>query len=176
MYFMLCPLAVKFDDRLWALQTVWIQMRPHKMKELIRDPNCFDTQIMYQQKNALQFLKERKNRNIYSSWTVSCQSQPIVICKQLGSRSRVTQPLTWIQAIWYFGQYFYQLWKTLKKHLENWSRQDIYQTTFIASIRMKSCVFQLEVKVSTDLWVNQRNQTDSPLILVQSINQRWVIM
>ena len=36
----LSPLAVSFEDRWWPLQTIWIQMKPHKMWGFIWDPNC----------------------------------------------------------------------------------------------------------------------------------------
>ena len=36
----LSPLAVNFEDRRWPLQTIWIQMKPHKMWGFIWDPNC----------------------------------------------------------------------------------------------------------------------------------------
>ena len=36
----LSPLAVNFEDRWWPLQTIWIQMKPHKMWGFIWDPNC----------------------------------------------------------------------------------------------------------------------------------------
>ena len=32
--------AVNFEDRWWPLQTIWIQMKPHKMWGFIWDPNC----------------------------------------------------------------------------------------------------------------------------------------
>ena len=36
----LSPLAVNFEDRWWPMQTIWIQMKPHKMWGFIWDPNC----------------------------------------------------------------------------------------------------------------------------------------
>ena len=36
----LSPLAVNFDARWWPMQTIWIQMKPHKMWGFIWDPNC----------------------------------------------------------------------------------------------------------------------------------------
>ena len=35
----LSPLAVNFEDCWWPLQTIWIQMKPHKMWGFIWDPN-----------------------------------------------------------------------------------------------------------------------------------------
>ena len=36
----LSPLAVNFEDRWWPMQTIWIQMKPHKMWGFVWDPNC----------------------------------------------------------------------------------------------------------------------------------------
>ena len=36
----LSPLVVNFEDRWWPLQTIWIQMKPHKMWGFIWDPYC----------------------------------------------------------------------------------------------------------------------------------------
>ena len=36
----LSPLAVNFEDRWWPMQTIWIQMKLHKMWGFIWDPNC----------------------------------------------------------------------------------------------------------------------------------------
>ena len=33
-------LAVNFEDCWWPMQTIWIQMKPHKMWGFIWDPNC----------------------------------------------------------------------------------------------------------------------------------------
>ena len=33
-------LGVNFEDQWWPMQTIWIQMKPHKMWGFIWDPNC----------------------------------------------------------------------------------------------------------------------------------------
>ena len=43
----LSPLAVNFDDRWWPTQTIWIQMKPHKMWGFIWDPNCLTFRLYY---------------------------------------------------------------------------------------------------------------------------------
>ena len=44
------PSAANFEDLWWSLQTIWIQMRPHKMWGLIWDLNC-ETQRLSISKN-----------------------------------------------------------------------------------------------------------------------------
>ena len=58
----LCPTAAKFEDRWWPLQTVWIQMRPHKMWGLICDPNCLTHRLYIRKKldENEEFLHWRK--------------------------------------------------------------------------------------------------------------------
>ena len=64
------PLAVIFEDSWSPLQTIWIQMRPHKMWGLIWYPNCL-TFILYISKYIgfnhwiWAFLGRKKKRKDY---------------------------------------------------------------------------------------------------------------
>ena len=44
-FFTLFPLQAYFEDCWWPLQTIWIQMRPHKTWGLIWDPNCLTLRL-----------------------------------------------------------------------------------------------------------------------------------
>ena len=61
----LTPLAVNFEDRWWPMQTIWIQMKPHKMWGFIWDPNCLTFGLYISKKkwvetiNFLKILKEK---------------------------------------------------------------------------------------------------------------------
>ena len=47
----LSPLAVNYEDRWWPLQTIWIQMKPHKVWGFIWDPNCLTFRLYISKKN-----------------------------------------------------------------------------------------------------------------------------
>ena len=64
-YSTLCLLAA-VQDSWWPFQTVWIQMRPHKMMGLIWYPNYFDTHIIYQQTYWMDNLWVFERKNIYA--------------------------------------------------------------------------------------------------------------
>ena len=67
----LSPLAVNFEDRWWPLQTIWIQMQPHKMWGFIWDPNCLTFRLYISKKKwveTMNILKILKETNIWKNY------------------------------------------------------------------------------------------------------------
>ena len=50
----LSPLVVNFEDRWWPMQTILIQMKPHKTWGFIWDPNCSTFRLYIYQQNILE--------------------------------------------------------------------------------------------------------------------------
>ena len=81
----LSPLAVNIEDRWWPMQTIWIQMKPHKMWGFIWDPNCltfrlFSAKHLGGNNDFLHLLKER---NIWKNYPA---------CKELRLKLLITKP------------------------------------------------------------------------------------
>ena len=87
----LSPLAVNFEDRWWPLQTMWIQMKPHKMWGFIWDPNCLTFRLYISKKmggNNDFFWKFWKNKYLKKLPSM----QRLNFWRRMSWRSK---PLTW---------------------------------------------------------------------------------
>ena len=81
------PLAVNLEDRWWPMQTIWIQMKPHKMWGFIWDPNCLTFRLYISKKNGWKqwiFLNFERNKYL----------------KKLPSMQRVKHRWWSLQTIW----------------------------------------------------------------------------
>ena len=79
----LSPLAVNFEDRWWPLQTIWIQMKPHKMWGFIWDPNCLTFRLYISKKmggnnecfenfERNKYLKKLPSMQRVNQFSISC--------------------------------------------------------------------------------------------------------
>ena len=86
---------MNFEDRWWPLQTIWIQMKPHKIRGFIWDPNCLTFRLYISKKmggNNEFFENLEKNKYLkklpsmqrvnifYCSCGCDSQLDPVPIC------------------------------------------------------------------------------------------------
>ena len=72
----LSPLAVNFKDPWWPLQTIWIQMKPHKTWGFISDPNCLSFRLYISKKMGGNYeFFENFERNKYLKKIPSMQRE-----------------------------------------------------------------------------------------------------
>jgi len=78
----LSPLAVNFEDRWWPLQTILIQIKPHKMWGFIWDPNCLTFRLYISKQNGWKqwfFLNFLKEINIWKNYPACKELKEILL-------------------------------------------------------------------------------------------------
>ena len=92
----LSPLAVNFEDRWWPMQTIWIQMKPHKMWGFVWDPNCLTFRLYISKK------KMGGNKDLFAKF------ERKKYLKKLPSMQRVNQHMhtrIWFEQIKYLANF-----------------------------------------------------------------------
>ena len=92
-------LAVNFEDcSSMTLQTIWIQMKPHKMWGFIWDPNCLTFRLYISKKNGWKqcfFYKILKETNIWKNY-LACELDAALNSTETSICILILVALNWI--------------------------------------------------------------------------------